>query len=149
MQIVRSILRIAPSLVGILLVYAGIYKLVLPGEATYALRALAFSQKLATGIVIASTTFELYLGLVLLLKKDLRFALVATTMLFFIFTAFLWYLATLAHPPACGCLGLSWVFESSRSAAVFGLLRNCLILWFLKASYEYYFKSPLSRPEKT
>src|SRR5947208_13757621 len=106
MPIVRSILRLAPSLIGILLLYAGIYKLVHPGEATYALRALSLSHNLATGIVIASTAFELYLGLVLLLKKDLRFALVATTMLFFMFTAFLWYLATLANPPSCGCLGL-------------------------------------------
>ena len=81
--------------------------------------------------------------MLLLLRWDLKFALGVTTGLMLVFTVFLWYLSTLAHPPACGCLGLTGLFENSRAEALLGVARNCLILWALKWAYDaYYPKAP-------
>ena len=139
----RTLVRFTPTLIGALLICAGIYKLALPGEATYALEALSLKYDLANPLVLIVTVIELYLGALLLLRIDLRFALGASTLLFFVFTCFLWYLATLAHPPSCGCLGFSSVFRSNKSNAVFGIMRNCLLLWLLKAHHDSFFKVPM------
>lgn len=130
-----------PALLGLLLLYSGFYKVLHPGEATYALMALGAKSWLANTSVMLTTATELYLGLILLLRLDLRFGLIATTVLMSAFTVFLWYLSTLAHPPSCGCMGLTGIFGSTKKAAIFGLARNCLLLWGLKYSYEYYFRS--------
>ena|SRR5437879_2751104 len=53
------------------------------------------------------------------------------------------YLSTLAHPPSCGCLRLTGIFKSRKQEALFGLFRNCLILWSLKLAYDYYFPRTL------
>jgi hypothetical protein len=50
-------------------------------------------------------------------------------------------LSMLANPPSCGCMGLTQLFKSNKHNAVFGLLRNCVILWLLKGAYDYYCKS--------
>ncbi|MCI0534145.1 MAG: hypothetical protein L0Z50_02840 [Verrucomicrobiales bacterium] len=136
------VLKYVPTVLGLLFLYSGAYKVVYPGEATYALVALDLPKWLANSTIIAVTALEVYLGLILLLKKDLRFALSATTALMFAFTGFLWYLSTLASPPACGCLGLTGMFNSTKHDALFGIFRNCVILWALKLSYDYYFKKP-------
>jgi hypothetical protein len=47
----------------------------------------------------------------------------------------------MASPPACGCLGLTGLFNSSRHEALFGVFRNCAILWILKLSYDHHFKA--------
>ncbi len=135
------LLKAAPTLVGILLLYAGIYKILFPSEATYALEALSMSYGLAAMIIATVTILELYLGVCLICKICFRFTLIAASSLFFGFTLFLWYLSTLADPPGCGCLGLETVFESTRANAVFGILRNCVILWVLKAVYQDHFRS--------
>ena len=63
------------------------------------------------------------------------------------FSVFLWHLSTMAHPPACGCMGLTGMFTSTKKAALFGLARNCLILWGLKLSYAHYVKpAPFQMP---
>lgn len=46
-------------------------------------------------------------------------------------------------PPSCGCLGLTGIFKSRKQEALFGLFRNCLILWALKLAYDYYFPRTL------
>ncbi|SRR6266511_1222022 len=145
----RTLVRFAPTFIGVLLIYAGIYKLAFPGEATYALEALSLKYDIANALIVIITVAELYLGRLLLLRIHLRFALTASTVLFFVFTCFLWYLATLAHPPGCGCLGFSTVFKSNKSNAVFGIMRNCLILWMLKAYYDFFFKVPVKRAQET
>ena len=80
------------------------------------------------------------------MRLDLRFALRLATGLMLVFTVYLWYLSTLAHPPACGCLGLTGIFKSSRQEAAFGVARNFLILCAIKLAYDYYFPraEPLS-----
>jgi hypothetical protein len=130
--------KITPVVLGALFIYSGLYKVLYPGEATYALMSLDAVQSFAKPIIVIATGFELYLGTILLLRLDIRYGLSASTVLVFLFTAFLWYLSTLAHPPACGCMGLTGMFNSSRHAALFGLVRNCLILWCLKLSMDYY-----------
>jgi len=62
--------------------------------------------------------------------------------LMFLFTGYLSYLCTLAHPPACGCLGLTGIFQNSRHEALLGLARNCAILWVIKWSYDRHFPKP-------
>jgi hypothetical protein len=93
---------------------------------------------LAHWTIMAVTAVELYLGVLLVGKIDLKYGLAAAMALMFAFTVFLWYLSTLADPPGCGCLGLTGAFTEGKKGAVLGVARNCLILWFLKMSYDYY-----------
>jgi hypothetical protein len=128
-----------PALLGLLFLYSGSHKFYRPGETTYALLALDLPFWLANAAIVMVTATELYLGAILLLKKDLKISLISSTLLMFAFTTFLWYLSTLANPPSCGCLGLTGMFDSSRHDAVFGIFRNFLILFGLKLSYDFYF----------
>jgi Methylamine utilisation protein MauE len=130
--------KITPSALGMLFIFSGLYKVLYPGEATYALMSLDAIHSFAGSIIIVATGLELYLGTILLLKIDMGYGLWAATVLMFVFTGFLWYLSTLAHPPSCGCMGLTGIFKSTKDAALFGLIRNCLILWCLKLSTDYY-----------
>ena len=45
----------------------------------------------------------------------------------------------MANPPSCGCWGQPGVFKSNKHEALFGVLRNCLILWALKWSHDRHF----------
>ena len=65
------------------------------------------------------------------------------------FTIYLWYLSMLANPPSCGCLGLTGIFKTNKREALVGVLRNCVILWALKLSYDYHFKPPANIAAKT
>lgn len=138
----KNLLRLVPALTGILFVYAGLYKLLFPGEATLSLTSLDVPMGWASFLVATIIVMELYLGFLLLLRTDLKYALSAAMFLMFVFTVYLWYLSTLAHPPSCGCLGLTGIFNSTKHEAFFGVFRNCAILWLLKWSYDYYFKTP-------
>lgn len=137
----RFVLRQVPTIVGILFIYAGCYKLLYPGESTFALESLEIRYPLAKMVVLIGIILELYVGIILVFRVSLRFGLSAGMALMLIFASYLCYLSTLAHPPSCGCLGLTGLFESSKHAALFGVFRNCIILWALKLSYDYYFKS--------
>ncbi len=139
----RRLPRCLPALIGLLFLYSSLAKMGHPGQATMALESLEIPYALAKWTIAGVTALELYLGVLLLLRWDLKFALGVTTGLMLIFTVFLWYLSTLAHPPACGCLGLTGLFENSRAEALLGVARNCLILWALKWAYDaYYPKAP-------
>ena len=130
--------KYTPKAVGVLFLISGLYKLIFPGEATYALLSLDLPRVTAVFTVIGATALELYLAVLLLFNLDTVRALVAAAGLMFVFAVFLWYLATLAHPPACGCMGLTGMFKSTRQGALFGLARNCLVLWCLLISYHYH-----------
>jgi hypothetical protein len=69
--------------------------------------------------------------------------MILSTALVFVFTGYLFYRSTLAHPPSCGCLGLTGIFQNSRHEALLGLARNFLILWLIKWSYDRHL--PISR----
>jgi hypothetical protein len=146
MKIFTIVTKWTPTALGMLLVYSGIFKLFHPGEITEALKALDLTHSVASTMVGGLTIVELYVGVALVLQLDRHAMLVSATVLFFLFTGFLWYLATLAHPPACGCFGYSRIFQSNRANAVFGVFRNCVILWLLKSSYDYYF--PVGLPKE-
>ncbi len=134
----RSTAKQVPAIVGLLFLYSGVYKLLYPGQATAALLSLEASKQVATATIIAVTIVELYLGIILLLKIDLKYGLIVSMGVMFLFSAFLWYLTTIAHPPSCGCMGLTAVFKSNKHNALLGLFRNCVILWLLKLAYDYY-----------
>jgi hypothetical protein len=136
-----SLPKWTPTLVGLLLLYSGIYKLIHPGEAIMALVVLGFTRAVADAVIIAVTMVELYLGVVLAARLDLKYTLGVATGLMFVFTAFLCYLSLLAHPPACGCMGFMHVFLSNRHNALAGMVRNVIILWLLKCAYDYYVKA--------
>jgi hypothetical protein len=123
--------RYITLLLAVLFLWAGIYKLLYPGHATMALVSLGASRGIAKGLVAAIIAIELYLGSILLLKLDLKYALVLATCTIFTFTLYLFYLTTLTSPPSCGCLGLTGMFRNSREEAVWGVARNCAILWAL------------------
>jgi hypothetical protein len=136
------LLKHVPKLAGCLFVYAGLYKLIYPGEATMALESLDAARRWANPIVIAVTILELYLGAILILKIPLEKCTLGSVWASCSCSrTYMWYLSTLASPPSCGCLGLTAIFNSNRHAALFGLLQNCLILWALKFSYDHHFKS--------
>jgi len=134
----RSLSKHVPALVGLLFLYSGVYKLLYPGQATAALLSLEVNRWLATYAIVSVTIVELYLGVILLLKIDLKYGLVFSMGVMFLFSVFLWYLITIAHPPSCGCMGLTALFKSNKHNALLGLFRNCVILWLLKLAYDYY-----------
>jgi uncharacterized membrane protein YphA (DoxX/SURF4 family) len=138
----RSLPKYIPVVIGVLFLYTGILKLLYPSEAVGALESLEVPFWLANALVLAVTILELYLGVLLVLKVNLKHALIMAMGLMLIFTGYLWHLSMLAHPPSCGCLGLTGLFNSNKHNALFGLFRNCVILWGLKVAYDYYFKSP-------
>jgi hypothetical protein len=138
----RSLPKWVPTAVGLLLLYSGTYKLIHPGEAVMALVVLGFARAVADAIIIAVTILELYLGIVLAVRFDLKYSLGVATGLMLVFTGFLCYLSLLAHPPACGCMGFVHVFLSNRHNALAGMVRNVIILWLLKWTYDYYVKAP-------
>lgn len=131
--------RSLPTLFGLMFVWAGIYKLLYPGAATMALEVIGVPNGWARGLVGSVTAAELYLGAILLVGRNRRYALNLATGVMLAFTLYLFYLTTLAHPPSCGCLGLTGIFENSRFEALLGLIRNCIILWGLKWTSDYYF----------
>ncbi len=135
----RFVVGYTPAAIGVLLAYTGIYKLVYPAEATAALTALDFPRPWAILLIVVITILEMYLGVILLLKIDLRCGLIMVMALLMVFSIFLFFLSTMAHPPSCGCMGLTAVFTSNRHNAIFGLLRNCVLLWLLKGAYNHYF----------
>src|SRR3989442_14821894 len=102
---IRVLLKHVPMLVGALFIYAAAYKLLNPGQATMALESLEIPPRLANLIVAGVMILELYLGVLLFKKIDLKYAMIASTVLMLLFTVYLWYLSILAHPPSCGCLG--------------------------------------------
>jgi hypothetical protein len=140
------ICRYVPAAIGVLLFYSGVYKAIYPGEAVMALDSLDVNHRLAVATVSGVTGLEIYLGIILLFKADLSYGLTATSVLLLAFTVFLAYLSTLAHPPSCGCMGLKATFNSNRANALFGLLRNCVLLWLVQGAREYYFP-PQTRPK--
>lgn len=135
----RLLAKQVPTLIGLLFLYSGFYKLIFPGEATAALIALGVGTKYALAAIAAVTAIEIYLGTILLLKIDLKNGLGVATALVLAFSLFLAALSTLAHPPSCGCMGLAAIFRSHKHNAILGLARNVLILWMLKWAYDYYF----------
>ena len=145
----KRIGKFIPFVIGALLLYSGVYKLVSPGEATLALKAMDLPIGLARWTIVAVTALELYLGVLLVGRSDLKFSLAAATVLMFAFTVFLWFLSTLAHPPSCGCLGLTGVFTAGKRGALLGIARNCVLLWLLKLAYDYYSPRWRANPAET
>jgi hypothetical protein len=128
----KTIARLAPAAVGLVLLIGGIHKLIYPGEATIALIAVGTAPPLARACITLLTALELYLGGMLILGFDMKLGLRLATGLIFTYSAFLFYLSTMANPPSCGCLGLNGAFASNKQAAIFGLLRNCVLLFLLR-----------------
>ncbi len=131
--------KYTPAFMGVLFLWSGLHKVLHPAEATFALVSVGLPQAVANPAIIVATALELYLGLILLARSALKFAFICTTALLLAYTTFLWYLSTLAHPPSCGCLGLTGLFSSSKQEALFGILRNCALLWLLRLSYAHHF----------
>jgi hypothetical protein len=134
----RILPKQVPRLVGCLFLYAAIYKLLYPGQATMGLVSLDIPYKAAALIVTATIVSELYLGVILTFHIDLQYAMTVAMGVMLLFIAYMCYLSTLASPPSCGCLGMTGIFKSNKEAALFGMFRNCVILWGLKLAYDYY-----------
>lgn len=92
------ILRHTPTLVGVMFLWAGFYKLLYPGQATMSLETLNVPYAVAKALITATIIAELYLGVILVRRLDLRFGLSMAMGLMFLFTGYLWHLSTLADP---------------------------------------------------
>src|SRR5438094_1524992 len=141
--------KFVPMLLGGIFLYAAIQKLLHPGPATMALESLDVPYSWAKTMVASVIVLELYLGVILILKLGVKFALVLATGVMFVFAGYLWYLSTLANPPSCGCLGLTGIFQNSRHEALLGLARNFLILWAIKWTYDGHFPSDQAAADET
>jgi hypothetical protein len=139
MRICPQFAKHIPRALGVLFVYSGFYKLAYPSEAVTALQSVGVGSWSATSIITLVLMLELYIGVLLLANVAVRFSLILLSGLMLAFTTYLFYLSVMAHPPSCGCLGLSGIFSSNRQGAIFGLARNCVILWALKAAYDFRF----------
>ncbi len=140
---IRVIHKFTPELVGLFLLYAGLYKVAFPAEAALALIAFGLGQALAQATVAAVSILELYVGVLLVFKVNLKYGLGTATVLMLLFSFFLFYLSIMANPPSCGCMGLASVFSSNKHNAIAGLARNCIVLWLLKGSYDHYYPKPV------
>lgn len=133
------LLKWTPRVLGFLFLYAAVAKLNYPVQAMAALESIGLRPNHAEWLIIDVTAIELYLAVILILQLNLRWGLALSMGVMSAFSVFLFCVSFMSSPPACGCLGLSQIFSSTRHEALFGLLRNCVILWALKFSYDYYF----------
>src|SRR5439155_23938420 len=106
-HMMQFLLNHTRKLIGVMFGYAGIYKLLYPGQATMALVAVDVPYGLSNAIVLVVTMIELYLAVLLTLQIDLKYAMAVSMAIMLGFTIYLWYLSMLANPPSCGCLGLT------------------------------------------
>jgi uncharacterized membrane protein YphA (DoxX/SURF4 family) len=116
---------------GVLFLVTGVLKIAHPAPATMGLESLEVPFRAANYVIIVVTVLEIYLGLLMVFQVNLRFAFSVAMCMMFVFLVYLWYLTTLAKPPSCGCLGLTGIFQSTKTEAFVGVFRNCLILWGL------------------
>jgi hypothetical protein len=123
--------RAAVLFLGILFLIAGSLKMLNPSEAELGLAAIGFSRFFSFVTVFAVTVTEMAIGVCLLMGINVRGILKTAGSLILLFTCYLWYLSTLANPPACGCLGLSGIFDTNRQQAFFGMVRNMMILFVI------------------
>jgi hypothetical protein len=130
-----------PVALGLLFLFAAAQRLLHPGPATMALESIDVPTGWARALVTMAIITEIYLGTLLVLRRDLRYALAASSALLLAFTGYLWFLTTLANPPSCGCLGLTGIFSNSRAEALLGLSRNVLLLWLIHWSQRRLFPS--------
>ena len=96
--------RCTPCLLGLVFLFSGTYKILHPSSAILALRALDIPNPIGSGVILVVTLLELYLGILLIARVSLRYAIIASSSLLLGFSFFLFYLSLLAHPPACGCM---------------------------------------------
>ena len=123
--------ELLPVVLGVLFLYAGLHKALFPTEPALALESLEIPPALAKWVILIVTTLEIYLSILLLFRISLSSALTGASILLFAFATYLWYLSTLADPPSCGCIGLTSLFDSNKDAAIFGLVRNVLLLYLV------------------
>jgi hypothetical protein len=131
--------RYLSTALGVLFLWSAGYKLLFPGQATISLETLDFSLALANSVIAAVTAIELYIGSILLLRRDLKWGLISAGVLMMAFTVYMWFLSTLADPPKCGCFGLGTVFKSSKHEAAAGVFRNVFILFLVMTAYDHHF----------
>src|SRR5579863_10120339 len=112
----HRLMKYVPWFLAALFLYSGGFKVLFPGEAELALQTLGFGSRVAAMAVAIATVAEIYLGILLALRLDLRYSIGCSILMLSVFTAYLFYLSTLAHPPTCGCIGLTGIFTSNKQA---------------------------------
>lgn len=148
---IKTIPHVIPRAMGVMFLWAGLYKVVFLGQAIASLEALEVPRLLADRLVLLATSAEIYLGFLLFFKIAPRFAMRLAISVLFLFSTYVFYLSTLADPPSCGCLGLTGIFKNSRHQSFFDLTRNVLLLWAMTLSYSAMFhsESPLNNSGNT
>ncbi len=113
--------------VGVVFLVAGIDKMVRPEETFSVAAYFQVAPGVQPWLVLALSLLETWTGLWLLIAPANRMGRWVGLALLTVFIWYLIYLARLAHPPSCGCGGLLAVFNSNRSNAQFGLVRNMVM----------------------
>jgi hypothetical protein len=130
---IRSLIGFAPQLVGILFVLSGLWKLFKPGELIESFASHNLPGYLSTPFVYILALIEIYVAYALFVARNKRIAVMMGIICLSVFTLYLGYLASMAHPPKCGCGRLMEIFMSNRKNAVFGILRNVTLIALLRA----------------
>ncbi len=124
---------------------AAVLKALFPAEAVLGLEGLQISRPMAEAIVFVITAFEAQISLNLIAYPISRTAVLSAAILLVFLNLYLGYLITLANPPSCGCLGMIGLFKSSRHAALFGIVRNTLLIFALALHFRHYCTTPFQR----
>lgn len=142
MKALSRCLKVGSLSVGALFLWAGLHTIWQPAEVALALAVLTMNIKLSTVLAICVGVVQIHIGLLLLLRHSSDEALRWGIALLFCFTVFLWYLRTLATPPSCGCPGLHGLFSSNCDAALFGMIRNVVLMLLLLGTFAAYRQDP-------
>jgi Methylamine utilisation protein MauE len=130
---IRSLIRFGPPIVGILFALSASWKLLKPRELIESFAAHNMPSAISTPCVYSLALVEIYLAYGLCFAKNKRIAVMLGILCLAVFTLYLGYLASMAHPPKCGCGRLMELFESNRKNAIFGILRNFALIGLLGA----------------
>jgi hypothetical protein len=123
-----KLVRAIPVAVGLLVVLAGFAKAAKPDGLNTALLQDGVSPLWVSSLALLVIQVEVLLGTAMTCRVGETFTVRAAIFLFTVFTVQLGYFATFKEPPSCGCLGAIQLFESARAEAVFGIVRNTIIV---------------------
>ncbi len=134
---VEKIIKLVPTIIGACFVLAGLLKAYDASELNRLLLFDHFPARWVTPIVWFIIQGEIILGCTLVFRIATRLAVALAIGVLVVFAGQLAYLLAYSNPPACGCLGNLEIFKSTRAEALFGLVRNGVMLAALACYWRY------------
>jgi uncharacterized membrane protein YphA (DoxX/SURF4 family) len=130
----RWLLRQIPRAIGLIFVIAGFSKAWDTATLAESLGFYHIPARYLPMLTWSAVVSEILIGQMLLLGLGGRKFVALTVFILIVFCAHLIVILKSNHPPDCGCVGLMFKFESTRSKAIFGLVRNFTMMIGLVAA---------------